>query len=98
MDYDQFQTEYLGTFEPSIPAELCEMAQYYYEVTESFDQIVCSARSPKGVAIPATGEERLRIERNAREVLCRLLRAANRSGYSSKDFHNAMRHVSRVIR
>ena len=53
---------------------LHELAQQYLEETEAYDQLICSVKNDRGVAIPVDNHEFRLINKNALKVRNRLLK------------------------
>lgn len=64
MNPEEFKNQYMGSFEVSEKEkELFEIAKYYHETCEAYDQIHCSVRAKDGTAMPVGHEELGNINR-----------------------------------
>lgn len=70
-----------------------ELAREYHRRTESFDQTVCSFRTPKGVAVPINHGEWGMCGRHARHVYQELQR---RAGVTPAEWQVAVFRTARI--
>lgn len=61
--FQEFQSA--PVIETAAQRDLRHLAEEYHHDTEAFDQIHCTGRSARGIAIPLTLGERLSISHNA---------------------------------
>lgn len=88
----------MGEEPVGLPPRAFDLAEEYIESTDRFDRDACTAvRKHRGreVPVPANGDERVQIERHAREKMKDLLRQAEREGISAEEFKAALSQLQR---
>jgi len=74
MGKSSFENQYLNDFVLSDEDKLLQaLAKNYHDETESYDLLICSAKNERGVAVPTSNWEFSQINKNAIEVMKRLM-------------------------
>ncbi len=68
--------------------QLRQLAEWYHEETERFDQLVCTGRSERGVAIPTDAWQRREITAHARQLDIDLCWLARQLGFTWEDWRD----------
>lgn len=86
-----FQQEYLCTFWDSVGEfTLKELARLYHQRTDEWDELICTGRNERGVAIPVTADQRRLVDQNAKRVYSELKQKAQALGFTTKEWHQAV--------
>ena len=94
-----FQREYLGAPRTPSPEEkrLRELAREYHQRTEAYDRTVCTGPIVRGGIMPATGEERALITRNANAMRYDLGVEAAKLGFTPKQWQEAISNAAQEV-
>jgi hypothetical protein len=90
MDTMVFTQEILGEFVPHPLSEIFDLVRKYYDQCEAFDQIHCTGRTDKGVAVPNNADEACIIAKHAKELRNEILIEVKRKGFNEMDFQKAL--------
>lgn len=91
-----FKQEILGIYPPSEKEmKLRDLAKEYHDRTEAFDRTVCTGPILHGGIMPANGQERLLINKHAREVRDMIYREAGKLGFTTKRIREAIANYGR---
>jgi hypothetical protein len=84
---DEWQQEWQPTERDQ---RLHELATQYHTECEAYDRKVCTGPVTKDGIMPATNDERARINRNALAVQKRILSEAEREGFTWRELADAI--------
>lgn len=93
-EYQRWRSEYLGlwTDRPGY-WQLRELAEYYVDVTETFDERVCTGCTERGTAIPMTQWERSESTAFARQQKEELGWLACQLGFTATEWTEEVRRA-----
>lgn len=94
---EQFEAEYLCSFENTTPQELYELGKKYHTICEEYDQSVCSYKNEKGVAIPTNNYEFVLINRHAMKIRKDINREGMLKGFSPKEIREVISEVGKRL-
>lgn len=89
-----FEKFFLGNFDVSEREMfILKLAQSYFDRCEEYDLTVCHGQIVDGCIMPASNEETILINVNAKRVLDDILITAKNHGYTREELKQAMRSV-----
>lgn len=77
---------------------LIQLADQYHELCEAYDRKICTGPIVKDGIMPNTDEERILINKNAKEVRTRLGAEATCLGFTTQQWREAISETGRRFR
>ena len=94
---EQFDAEYLCSFEDTTPQELYELGKKYHTICEEYDLSVCSYKNEKGVAVPTNNYEFILINCHAMKVRKDINRDGMLKGFSPKEIREVISEIGKRL-